>query len=156
MTPVIFLSLVICLHVTGSTNSPLIDFEDRSFAKGDEKTLLAKCGQIMNVKFPDSARLVGVKRWKAIDALIILKVEIAADHLDQLLTSSPFSKQSVTEKHRFVHSVQNPRIPWWNPDSPQKFKSGKVDDFKKGETLAILIDLDRNDRLTVYLKWGTT
>jgi len=88
------------------------------------------------------------------DPVIYLKAEIPRDDVEFFLNNSPFAGKTLKTKQ------QNPipavggfaRTRWWKVNSVENWESGRAD-LPQGEVLSVLLDLDKPDKVVIYLEW---
>jgi len=124
--------------------------------------ILETSGRMMGVAFPEGTRLLGYYHMEADDRkpgpsslsdALWLKIEMDAAELEPFLAHSPLAKTTLRTDTRAVFNDQ--KFSWWDPESPKWFRSGKVE-IPVGRYLYVLVDLDRQDKVTVYLAWQET
>jgi len=121
-----------------------------------ERQKLVELGQIMHISFPSSARLLNYKHQRGMDDVILLKIEIPRDDIKKLIEGSLFSNKVLRcpEDNPIPHiSITGPQ--WWKVKSVKKWESGQVK-LPDTKYLNILLDLDRQDKIIVYLEWFET
>jgi hypothetical protein len=115
---------------------------------------LKECSSKMHITFPKSTRALEIyKVTGGPDDGIFLKIEIDRKDLDSLLKLSPFADLELRSDRRFV--LKEPTLSWWDPDTVRNYRSAQAG-LPDAKYLNILLDLDRNDGITVYLQWGET
>jgi len=108
----------------------------------------------MHITFPKSTRALNiVKVTGGPDDQILLKIEIDRKDLDSLIKHSPFARLELRSDRRFLLNERT--LSWWNPDSVRNYRSAEAP-LPDAKYLNILIDLDREDRIPVYLQWFET
>jgi hypothetical protein len=138
------------LTCTGRSSSGI----PQSRADGVTEEDLKECGSKMHITFPQSTRAVNIdKITGGPDDGIFLKIEIDRKEMDALIKSSPFASVELRSERRYV--LKEPTLSWWNPESARNYKSGQAQ-LPDAKYLNILLDLDGNERVTVYLQWGET
>jgi len=115
---------------------------------------LAEIGKMMHVTFPDGTKVLGLlEEPGGIDRAIHLKVEFAAKDLEEFVKKSPFVDSKFSTTGRLVTDLKE--VSWWRPESVKAFRSAQVR-LPEAKILNILIDLDRSDKVTVFLMWFST
>jgi len=84
---------------------------------------------------------------------VFLKIEIDRKDLDSLIKHSPFAGRELLSDRRFV--LKEPTLSWWDPDSVRNYRSAQAP-LPDARYLNILLDLDRDEGITIYLQWGET
>ena len=115
---------------------------------------LKECSSKMHITFPKSTRALKISRVTGgLDDGISLKIEIDPKDLDSLIKHSPFAGLELRSDRRFV--LKEPTLSWWDPDTVRNYRSAQAG-LPDAKYLNILLDLDRDDGITVYLQWGET
>jgi len=115
---------------------------------------LKECSSKMHITFPKSTRALKIFRVTGgLDDGIFLKIEIDRKDLDSLIKHSPFAGLELRSDRRFV--LKEPTLSWWDPDSVRNYRSAQAG-LPDAKYLNILLDLDRDEGITVYLQWGET
>jgi len=65
----------------------------------------------------------------------------------------PICGLKLLSDRRFV--LNESTLSWWDPDSVRNYRSAEAR-LPDGEYLFILLDLDRDEAITIYLQWGET
>ncbi|MHC4659221.1 MAG: hypothetical protein ACYS83_08605 [Planctomycetota bacterium] len=131
------------------------DSDQSRAAKAQQK--LAQLGTIMHVSFPPSTRLLNYDHTQGwLDDSIILKVEIARDDLEFFLNNSPFAGKTLkTKQQNPIPAIGTTGPRWWKVKSVENWQSGSVA-LPQAEWLKILLDLDKPDKVVIYLDWFET
>jgi hypothetical protein len=115
---------------------------------------LRECSSKMQIAFPPSTRALNIMRVTGgPDDAIYLKVEIDRNDLDALIRNSPFASAELRSDRRYV--LKERSLSWWDPEGVNNYKSGQVS-LPDAKYLNILLDLDSNERIPIYLQWGET
>ena len=115
---------------------------------------LKECSSKMHIAFPKSTRALKISKVTGgPDDGIFLKIEIDRKDLEPLIKHSPFAGLELLSDRRFV--LKEPTLSWWDPDSVRNYRSAQAR-LPDARYLNILLDLDRDDGITVYLQWGET
>lgn len=115
---------------------------------------LRDCAEKMQITFPSGTRSVGMCKqegWQ--DDTIWLKVQIPKKDLLALLESSPFAKEMLSNERRYITSPG--KIAWWKAEAVTNFKSGQAN-LPEAKYVNILIDLDDEEIIAIYLMWQET
>jgi len=115
---------------------------------------LKECSSKMHITFPKSTRALKISRITGgPDDGIFLKIEIDRKDLDSLIKHSPFAGRELLSDRRFV--LKEPTLSWWDPDSVRNYRSAQAR-LPDAKYLNILLDLDRDEDIPIYLQWGET
>ena len=127
----------------------------RSSAEPDvTKEKLQQYEKVMHLTFPGSTRGLNAREVTGgPDDALYLKVEIDKDELDSFLKKSPFADANLRNDQKFVGNEKGQT--WWQPDDVKSYKSGQVS-LTQGEVLNILLDLDQDKKVVIYLLWHET
>ncbi len=143
------LAVVSALTCARSPYSRTLQSSDDSVSEED----LKECSSKMHITFPKSTRALKIyKVTGGPDDGIFLKIEIDRKDLDSLIKHSPFAGLKLRSDRR---SVLNESLSWWDPDSVRNYRSAEAR-LSDAEYLFILLDLDRDEAITIYLQWGET
>jgi hypothetical protein len=126
----------------------------------DESGELAAAGQklkefggIMQIAFPSSSRLLNYHMERGMDTYISLKVEIAREDLGVFLENSPFAGKTLRSKDQNpILDVSSTGPSWWKVKEVKNWQSGRTT-LRGSEALRILLDLDKQDSVVIYLEW---
>ena len=150
--PVIAIAAAVCIAI-GCDG-------DRARVRKSPADTLKTAAAHMKLTFPENTRVLGYDSsigerslLPTPDHYIQLKVEFDRADLDAFLKGSPFANETLDTEQRKVSGTSD--ATWWNPDAPVRFRSGIVE-LPSVEFLNILIDLDRKDKVVVYLMWHET
>jgi len=143
------LAVVSALTCARSPYSRTLQSSDDSVSEED----LKECSSKMHITFPKSTRALKISKVTGgPDDGIFLKIEIDRKDLDSLIKHSPFAGLKLRSDRR---SVLNESLSWWDPDSVRNYRSAEAR-LPDAEYLFILLDLDRDEAITIYLQWGET
>jgi len=143
------LAVVSALTCARSPYSRTLRSSDDSVSEED----LKECSSKMHITFPKSTRALKISKVTGgPDDGIFLKIEIDRKDLDSLIKHSPFAGLKLRSDRR---SVLNESLSWWDPDSVRNYRSAEAR-LPDAEYLFILLDLDRDEAITIYLQWGET
>jgi hypothetical protein len=143
------LAVVSALTCARSPYSRTLQSSDDSVSEED----LKECSSKMHITFPKSTRALKISKVTGgPDDGIFLKIEIDRTDLDSLIKHSPFADLKLRSDRR---SVLNESLSWWDPDSVRNYRSAEAR-LPDAEYLFILLDLDRDEAITIYLQWGET
>ena len=143
------LGVVSALTCARSPYSRTLQSSDDSVSEED----LKECSSKMHITFPKSTRALKISKVTGgPDDGIFLKIEIDRKDLDSLIKHSPFAGLKLRSDRR---SVLNESLSWWDPDSVRNYRSAEAR-LPDAEYLFILLDLDRDEAITIYLQWGET
>ncbi len=147
---VVLAFIVSHLTCTGRSDSGTL----KSSSDGVSEEDLKECSSKMHITFPQSTRALDIfKVSGGPDDGIFLKVEIDRKDLDSLIKHSPFTGVELRSDRRYV--LKEPTLSWWDSDSVRNYRSAQAR-LPDAEYLNILLDLDRDERITIYLQWGET
>ena len=108
----------------------------------------------MHITFPKSTRALKIfKVTGGPDDGIFLKIEIDRKDLDSLIKHSPFASVELRSDRRSV--LKDRTLSWWDPDSVRNYRSAQAG-LPDARYLNILLDLDRDEAITIYLQWLET
>jgi len=115
---------------------------------------LKECSSKMGITFPKSTRALNISKVTGgPDDQIFLKIEIDRKDLDSLIKHSPFARLELRSDRRFV--LKERTLSWWDPDSVRNYRSAEAP-LPDAKYLNILVDLDHEHRIPVYLQWVET
>jgi hypothetical protein len=115
---------------------------------------LRACEKKMHVSFPASSQPLGIQEvtgW--LDDQLYLKLQIPRQDLESFLRSSPFAGKELRSDRSEMFDDKN--LSWWKPESVKNFKPAQAA-LPDAKYLNILVDLDSNDRIIIYLAWFET
>ena len=144
------LAVVSALNCAGRPHSGTLQSSSDLVSEED----LKECSSKMHITFPKSTRALKISKVTGgPDDGIFLKIEIDRKDLDSLIKHSPFAGLELLSDRRFV--LKEPTLSWWDPDSVRNYRSAEAR-LPDAEYLFILLDLDRDEAITIYLQWGET
>ena len=138
-------TLVIVGVFLRKSSSPFSDFPS---------ALKQEVESAMQLEFPPSSRLLNFDRQCGLDMLIRVKVAMDRKELQSFLLDSPFTYEELDAKRRYCNNHERD-YRWWRPGSSQGFISGQKT-LRNTECLNILVDLDGEEVVVVYLEWFET
>ncbi|MHC4155123.1 MAG: hypothetical protein ACYST6_09415 [Planctomycetota bacterium] len=105
------------------------------------------------IAFPSSSRLLGYHMERGLDTYRCVKVEITREDLEIFLENSPFAGKTLRTKNQNPIQGVSPTGPsWWKVKAVKNWQSGRAT-LSGSETLRILLDLDKQDSVVIYLEW---
>lgn len=105
----------------------------------------------MHLTFPESTRpLNAAYENGGFDDAVFLKVEMDKQDLATFVKNSPFANAYLRSDQSPIHDQKD--LTWWNPDAAKTYKSSQVI-LPSNDALNILVDLDDDKKVVVYLLW---
>lgn len=122
--------------------------KDRDVTKAsDEATTLPGLAREVGLKFPSSARLIGVGRESGIDDMVRFKVEIDPHDLAAFLATSPVAPEAFEPG---AGGLLGPDQAFWDPSHAVRLRTGQAV-LKNQRALNIGIDDGRPQVVVLYV-----
>ena len=83
-----------------------------------------------------------------------VKIDIDREHLEDFLNQTPFKGKELSSSKNYTGLTGSYR--WWTAHKAKNFLSGEYFDIEQGEAYKILIDLDDDKKVVIYIKWFET
>ena len=145
----LFLSLIMHASCEGKRPSPQCDSETPVSA-----TQVQECAEKMKMTFPAETKYLGYHKNVGMDDMIYLKCSMGRDRLPAFISNTPFRGMQLSKERRHIGNSAA-RVPWWTPDKARRFESGEAWLDNVG-FVQILVDMDAQDDVVVYLFWSET
>ena len=110
--------------------------------------------ELIGLNFPPSVKWIGGKMIIFQETSLYAAFTIPNDDLNLLFPGKKYERQ--IEKIPLVVNPDSPNIPWYRPDSTEKYKWFMEEFLESGATLYVVIDEKphpESGRVTVYLYW---
>jgi hypothetical protein len=108
---------------------------------------LASLGTELNLQFPPSTRLIGVRRWQGMDDMVHVKLELAPEDLDALIAQTQIDPAAFAPG---TGGLLGPDKDFWDPHRAPKLRTAQAQ-RPDARALNLGIDDSRPSVAVVYL-----
>jgi hypothetical protein len=153
----VFLLFVVLLLIS-------VDYQFSKILAGDEPDVsdpntarqkLDEFTKITKIQFTPTTRLLNYKSVQWLDRHTRLKIEMSREDLQGFINSHPLAEiKLLSEKEKPYIGMTESGPDWWEVKSVKKWKAGRTE-LSPNACLIILVDLDHQSKVIIYLEYFT-